>query len=167
MGIIFRICQFRDRIESKFCGEFFCHQYLKPKVFQSSYQMNNLGGIEHTEIRVFSQDFTFNAEGIGERKAQDRTDADNTLIRRIDCGLTDKSYSDLDTWIFYQKINRFVMLSYNISTNNCWHFSLALLQFLDPDNLYDGQDHLKSNIESAQIGRRVAHQVLGRDGAQL
>ena len=88
-------------------------------------------------------------------------------FRRIDCGLTDKSYSDLDTWIFYQKINRFVMLSYNISTNNCWHFSLALLQFLDPDNLYDGQDHLKSNIESAKIGRRVAHQVLGRDGAQL
>ena len=59
------------------------------------------------------------------------------------------------------------MLSYNISTNNCWHFSLALLQFLDPDNLYDGQNHLKSNIQSAQIGRRVAHQVLGRDGAQL
>ena len=88
-------------------------------------------------------------------------------FRRIDCGFTDKSYRDLDTWIFDQKINRFVMLSYNISTNNCWHFSLALLQFLDPDNLYDGQDHLQSNIESAQMGRRVAHQVLGRDGAQL
>ena len=81
LNIIFKICQFRDRIELKFCGEFFCHQYLKPKVFQSSYQMNNLGGIEHTEIRVFGQDFTFNAEGIGERKARDRTDADNTLIR--------------------------------------------------------------------------------------
>ena len=43
--------------------------------------MNNLGGIEHTEIRVFGQDFTFNAEGIGERIAQNRTNAENTLIR--------------------------------------------------------------------------------------
>ena len=43
--------------------------------------MNNLGGVEHTEIRVFGRDFTFNAEGIGEREARDRTDADNTLIR--------------------------------------------------------------------------------------
>ena len=43
--------------------------------------MNNLGGVEHTEIRVFGRDFSFNAEGIGEREARDRTDADNTLIR--------------------------------------------------------------------------------------
>ena len=43
--------------------------------------MNNLGGIEHTEIRVFRRDFTFNAEGIGERNARNRTDVDNTLVR--------------------------------------------------------------------------------------
>ena len=43
--------------------------------------MNILGVIEHTEIRVFGQDFTFNAEGIGERIAQNRTNAENTLIR--------------------------------------------------------------------------------------
>ena len=41
--------------------------------------MNNLGGIEHTEIRVFGKDFTFNAEGIEERTAKNRTDANKLL----------------------------------------------------------------------------------------
>ena len=43
--------------------------------------MNNLGGIEHTEIRVFGKDFTFNAEGIGQRTAMDRSDENSILIK--------------------------------------------------------------------------------------
>ena len=88
-------------------------------------------------------------------------------LRRINCGFTDKSYTNLDAWIFRQKIDRFAMLSYNVLTNNCWHFSLALLQFLDSDNLYHGQAHLQSSIQSAQMVRRGTHQFLGRDGAQF
>ena len=86
-------------------------------------------------------------------------------FRRINCGFTDKSYTVLDTWIKHQ--NQFAMLSYNVLTNNCWHFSLALLQFLDSDNLYHGQAHLQSSIQSAQMVRRGTHQFLGRDGAQF
>ena len=73
--VSFEIATSRNFVVSFLSGQ------LKPKLFESSYQMNNLGGIEHTEIRVFGKDFTFNAEGIGERRAKDRTDEDNTLIR--------------------------------------------------------------------------------------
>ena len=79
--VYIKICHFRDRIELKFYGEYFItlKPFLLPTLF--SYQMHNLGGIEHTEIRVFGRDFTFNAEGIGKRKARDRTDENNTLVR--------------------------------------------------------------------------------------
>ena len=88
-------------------------------------------------------------------------------FRRINCGYTNKSHADLKRWILLKNLDQFAMLSYNVLTNNCWHFSLALLQFLDPDNLYDGQKHLQSSIESAQMVRRSTHQLLGREGAQL
>ena len=88
-------------------------------------------------------------------------------FRRINCGYTNKSHADLKRWILLKNLDQFAMLSYNVLTNNCWHFSLALLQFLDPDNLYDGQEHLQSSIQSAQMVRRSTHQLLGREGAQL
>ena len=88
-------------------------------------------------------------------------------FRRINCGYTNKSHADLKRWILLKNLDQFAMLSYNVLTNNCWHFSLALLQFLDPDNLSNGQDHLQSSIQSAQMVRRSTHQLLGREGAQL
>ena len=66
-----------------------------------------------------------------------------------------------------KNLQDFAMLSYNVLTNNCWHFSLALLQFLDPDNLYSGQNHLQSRIQDAQAIRRGTHQLLGRENAQV
>lgn len=72
----------------------------------------------------------------------------------------------MEHWVFLKQINQFAMLSYNVLSNNCWHFSLALLQFLDPDNLFEGQEHLQSSIRDAQVIRRGTFELLGRENAQ-
>ena len=68
--------------------------------------------------------------------------------------------------MFKKQISEFATLSYNVLSNNCWHFSLSLLQFLDPGNLYEGQHHLQSSIRDAQAIRRGTYELFGRENDQ-
>ena len=91
--------------------------------------------LEHTEVRVYDRDIAYGKDGITIRPAQTRPDM--ILNRIIDCGRTEIEDLDLVQWLI--NVNQFYTREkYNLWWNNCRNFTQSLLNFLEPDNRFEG-----------------------------